>query len=288
LNQDILPIVLCDTNVAMPRDAYWFEPYHTTVIATLPRMTPQNFDYSQGVVPLMKHCETRGAHRVAGSNSTPSTPRASCGGNQAALSLPRQIYVEQFVKWKMKLDPFFLALDAVVPRRRTCWIWVCGYGMASHWLATFTDTRTFWGVDYDEEKIRVAQRSAREVRASSSPKAICWTCGYPAGDAVLAARRAALLDGGETAAHPDQVRQALRPGGRLIFRDGARAESEAHRKVHRWEEFATRVGMNRTKEGLHFQSLAELEAMLRRQVLPAGNCKTGAGNDSNVMLVAFV
>jgi hypothetical protein len=31
--------------------------------------------------------------------------------------------------------------------------------------------------------------------------------------------------------------------------------------VHRWEKFATRVGMNRTKEGLHFQTQAELEAM---------------------------
>ena len=33
LKQDILPIVLCDTNTAMPRDAYWFEPYHATVRA---------------------------------------------------------------------------------------------------------------------------------------------------------------------------------------------------------------------------------------------------------------
>ena len=41
----------------MPRDSYWFEPYHVTVRA-LPRVTPQNFDYSLGVLALMRHCET--------------------------------------------------------------------------------------------------------------------------------------------------------------------------------------------------------------------------------------
>ena len=40
LQQDILPVALCDTNTAMPRDAYWFEPYHATVRA-LPRVTPR-------------------------------------------------------------------------------------------------------------------------------------------------------------------------------------------------------------------------------------------------------
>jgi hypothetical protein len=74
----------------------------------------------------------------------------------------------------------------------------------------------------------------------------------------------------------------------LVLRDGSRAETEAHRKVHRWEQFATRVGMNRTKEGLHFQTLAELEAMLKRAGFIRWELQSGAGNDSNVMLVAFV
>src|SRR6185369_11009092 len=56
LKQEILPILICDSNAAMPRDSYWFEPFHT-VVKALPRVTPQSFDYAQGVIPLMKHCE---------------------------------------------------------------------------------------------------------------------------------------------------------------------------------------------------------------------------------------
>ena len=64
LKQDILPIVLCDANTAMPRDAYWFEPFHSTVRA-LPRVTPQNFDYSQGVVRVDETLRNHRARRLA-------------------------------------------------------------------------------------------------------------------------------------------------------------------------------------------------------------------------------
>ena len=73
----------------------------------------------------------------------------------------------------------------------------------------------------------------------------------------------------------------------MVLRDGARAESAEHQNVHRWEKFATRMGMNRTKEGLHFQTRAELEAMLKRAGFARWEIQAGAGNDSNVMFVAW-
>ena len=84
----------------------------------------------------------------------------------------------------------------------------------------------------------------------------------------------------------NQARAALRPGGRLVLRDGVRAENAAHRRIYRWEQFATRMGMNRTQEGLHFQTQAELEAMLQRAGFAAWEIKPEAGRDSNVILVA--
>jgi 1-acyl-sn-glycerol-3-phosphate acyltransferase len=286
LKQEVLPVVLCDTNCAMPRDAYWFEPFHSTVRA-LPRVTPQNFDYSQGVVALMKHCEAivrDGLQKQLDEINTPRVVRRKIN----RLYRYQGKYVEEFVRWKMKLDPFFLTLDSVVPRRAHVLDLGCGYGMATHWLATFTDTRTFWGVDYDEDKIRVAQRSAPSHPRIQFTPGDLLTCDYPPGDVVLlldvlhywtAEKQQLIL----TKAH-----QALRPGGRLVLRDGARAETDAHRKIHRWEEFATRMGMNQTKEGLHFQTQAELEAMLQRAGFARLEIKSGAGNDSNVMLVAWV
>jgi uncharacterized protein len=175
-----------------------------------------------------------------------------------------------------------------VPRRAHVLDLGCGYGMATHWLATFTDTRTFWSVDYDEDKIRVAQRSAPGSPRIKFTHGDLLTCDYPACDAVLLLDVLHYWTAEKQQAILTKARQALRFGGRLVLRDGARSETVAHRKVHRWEEFATRMGMNRTKEGLHFQTQAELEGMLQRAGFTRWETKNGAGNDSNVMLVAWV
>ena len=89
-NQEILPVVLCDTNTAMPRDAYWFEPYHATVRA-LPRVTPQNFDYSLGSsgvdAPLRNH-----RARCAAKTTRRNQHAARCPPQSAAaLSLSGKI-----------------------------------------------------------------------------------------------------------------------------------------------------------------------------------------------------
>lgn len=286
LRQDILPIVICDSNVAMPRDSYWFEPFHTTVRA-LPRITPQNFDYTQGVAPLLKHCEAVVRAALQEQLDAVNTPRV-VRRKVARLYRYQGIYVEQFVRWKMKLDPFFRKLDAVVPRRAHVLDLGCGYGLASHWLAAFTDTRTFWGVDYDEEKIRVAQRSAAENARVKFNQGDLLECELPSGDAALLLDVLHYWTPEKQQLILNKVRQVLHPGGRLILRDGARAESAAHRNIQRWEKFATRVGMNRTKDGLHFQTLTEMETMLKRAGFARWEIQPGAGNDSNVMLVAYV
>ena len=285
LNQEILPVVICDSNTAMPRDAYWFEPFHCTVRA-LPRVTPQNFDYSQGVVALMKHCETLvrdGLQKQLDEVNTPKTVRRKVN----RLYRYQGKFVEQFVYWKMRTDPVFTALDAVVPRQAHILDLGCGYGIATHWLATFTDTRTFFGVDYDEDKIRAAQCSAPQHPRIKFELGDVLTCEYPVCDVVLLLDVLHYWTAEKQQGILNRARQALRPGGRLILRDGARAETDAHRRIHRSEKFATRFGLNQTKEGLHFQSQPELEAMLQRAGFARWEIKGGAGNDSNVLLVAW-
>jgi len=286
LNQEILPIVLCDTVTCVPRDAFWIEPGHA-VVRALPRVTPKNFDYSQGSVALMKHCETvvrEGLQKQLDELNTPQIVRRKV----KRLYRYQGKFVEQFVLWKMKKDPLFTVLDSVVPRVAHVLDLGCGYGIATHWLSCFTDTRTFFGADYDEDKIRTAKQTAPQHSRIKFELGDVLTCDYPACDVVL------LLDvlhywwPEKQQLILEKARRALRPGGRLILRDGARAETEAHRRIHRWEKFATRFGLNRTEEGLHFQTLPELETALKHAGFASWEIKREAGQDSNVMLVAKV
>ena len=286
LRQEILPLVICDSNVAMPRDAFWFEPFHTTVRAW-PRITPQNFDYAQGSLALLRHCE--GVMRAALQRQLDevNTPRV-VRRKVHRLYRYQGKFIEQFVYWKLKSDPMFEALDAVVPRQGFILDLGCGYGLATHWLACFTDGRTFRGVDYDEDKIRVARRTATDHARITFERGDILETEYPACDAILLLDVLHYWQPEKQQLILEKARRALRPGGRLILRDGARADDAGHRRVHFWERIATRIGHNQTKEGLHFQTLAGLEDLLKRAGFADWEIKREAGNDSNVMFVARV
>jgi 1-acyl-sn-glycerol-3-phosphate acyltransferase len=284
LNQEILPVVLCDTWTLMPRDAFWLEPYRASVSA-LPRVTPHNFDYSLGAVALMRHCEKiirDGLQKELDANNTPRIVRRKV----RRLYRYQGRFIEQFVFWKLRLDRMFPALDKVVPRAGFILDLGCGHGWATHWLAQFTDTRTFLGVDYDADKIRIAQQTALGHPRIEFRHADILELDYPACDTVL------LLD----VLHywtPDKqqkiltkVRAALRPGGKLILREAAKAGDQGHRHTRLWEIYATKVGLNQTRDGLHFRTMEELQAGLK--LAGFANCEVvhDATKNSNVLLVA--
>jgi hypothetical protein len=171
LKQEILPVVLCDTNCAMPRDAYWFEPFNATVRA-LPRVTPQNFDYSQGVVPLMKHCEAivrEGLQQQLDEINTPRVVRRKIN----RFYRYQGKFVEEFVRWKMSLIRFS-CWTRWCRARASCWIWA----------AVTASRRTGWHVSRMNGRfsalITTRTRSAwqnvlrRNTRASDSSPATFW------------------------------------------------------------------------------------------------------------------
>jgi SAM-dependent methyltransferase len=268
----------------MPRDSYWFEPYHATVVA-LPRITPRTFDYAQGSLALMRHCEAivrRALQQQLDELNTPLVLRRKV----ERLYRYQGKFVEQFVHWKLRLDPMFGSLDSVVPRNGFILDLGCGYGQATHWLAHITDQRTFLGVDYDENKIRVAQRTAPGHQRVKFETHDILNWEFPPCDTVL------LLDVLHYWTPEKQelilrkVCRALRLGGRLILRDSARAESARHRRVERWERFATRMGHNQTVEGLHFRTDAELMGSLKRAGFARWEIRHESGRDSNILLTA--
>jgi len=284
LRQDILPVVLCDTWTGMPRDAYWFEAGRATVRA-LPRVTPENFDYSLGSTALMRHCEQIVRDSLQHQLDELNTPRV-LRRKVSRLYHYQGKFVEQFVKWKMRLDSVFPALDRVVPRSGFILDLGCGYGVATHWLAHCTDDRSFLGVDYDENKIRVAQRTAPDNPRIQFQFADILEMDYPSCDAILLLDVLHYWTPAKQQKILDKARHALRSGGKLILRDGAKAEGAAHAKVHRREKFATKFGFNQTREGLHFQSLDELVDSLKHAGFVDWKIIREAGRDSNVMIVA--
>jgi SAM-dependent methyltransferase len=141
-------------------------------------------------------------------------------------------------------------------------------------------------VDYDEAKIRVAQKSAPDHPRIKFEAGDILEMAYPACDAVLLIDVLHYWTPDKQQRILEKARRALRPGGKLILRDGAKTEDAGHKSVHRWEVFATKFGLNHTREGLHFQTRAELEAALQRAGFTEIKVIPEAGRGSNLLLVA--
>jgi predicted exporter/SAM-dependent methyltransferase len=229
--------------------------------------------------------------RLLAAAPRPAAPVSDAAARRRAV---RRLYryqglvVEQFVYWKLRTDPMFRLLDALVPERGLILDLGCGHGLVAHWLALGAAGRTVTGVDFDEEKLAVARRACADpVRVRFESGDIRSWSG-PAADAVL------MLD----VLHywrPDQqaellarARALLRPGGRLILREGIAGEAGAgRRRTAFWERFAVAIGHNRRGEGWHYPRLSELDAALRRAGFAPPTIQPGGGSGANRLLVAL-
>lgn len=195
-------------------------------------------------------------------------------------------YVTQFVYWKLKLDPLFRTIDAVVPRGRILDLG-CGPGIVAHWLSLFSQERTVLGVDHDEDKIRVAQATAPQNRAVlfEQHDIVSWR-EYPACDCVLLCDVLHYLPSELKAEVLRKAHRALHSGGCLVLRDACSQNGLRHRLVVWAEQCAVWLGQNKTSHGLCFESTESLTALLKA----AGFCDIqvtrSAGLGSNVLMMA--
>ena len=196
-------------------------------------------------------------------------------------------YVSQFSYWKMRTDPLFCAVEKAAPARGEILDLGCGYGLAAHWLTLFTPERRVHGVDFDADKIRVAQVAARaNPQASFEQRDILEWPEYPACDCALLCDVLHYFPRKLKAEMLRKVFQSLRPGGSLIIRDAMAEEKSGHRAVARAEKWAVRLGLNRTRHGLHFEDEKTHRALLREAGFGTVEVRNESGLGSNLLLIA--
>jgi SAM-dependent methyltransferase len=187
----------------------------------------------------------------------------------------------------MKTDPLFQAVEATAPVRGRILDLGCGYGIVAHWLTLFAPERTVSGVDFDTDKIRVAQATARvNARVAFERRDLLDWAEYPVCDCVLLCDVLHYFPRELKAEVLRKAFQALRPGGSLVLRDACSDKSRLHPIVAWLEKWAVRLGQNKTAHGLHFESAAAYLGLLEDAGFIQSRTLLEAGLGSNVMLVA--
>jgi 1-acyl-sn-glycerol-3-phosphate acyltransferase len=248
---DVLPVLITNSQACIPYKAYWVAE-HQTVVRVLSRVTPETFHYSRGARELARHVK----HRML-AQAGPDWRLAQDGkpfwDYIRSLYAYQGAFVESFLYGKLKTDPLYRGLDAIIPETGAILDLGAGHGLLAAILARKSRGRRVVGVDYDADKVRVARAAARSLGNLEFRIGDVRTCELPAADVVL------LID----LLHywpPETQRRiiaraaaALTGGGILILREAIAAPSLGHRLVAGAEAFAVAVGHNRAA-GLFFQA----------------------------------
>jgi len=174
-------------------------------------------------------------------------------------------YHRHYVPWKIRLDPVYRAICAELPDRVEVVELGCGLGILPLLLVALGAHRRVHGIDWDEAKVRDAQRACEGLPITIE-RADVRTWEPPPCDALAIVDVLHYFDVATQDAILERAAQALRPSGTLFVREG-----EAGNGGSRWtrtvESWAVAIGWNRSAQRPKFRPIADIVATLERSGL---------------------
>ena len=164
--------------------------------------------------------------------------------------------LEWYIRVKCRIDGYYDLWDKLVPRNSTIVDVGCGYGQMSFMLGLLSPDRKVLGVDYDNEKIRIAQHSFLSKKTNTRFEcADMRTLDLPNVDVILFNDSLHYVDIESQKQILIRAFEALNDGGMVIVRDGDSSIEEGHNKIEQTEVWSTRIiKFNKTSESLCFVS----------------------------------
>lgn len=259
LNIPIVPLFLHGVHYTMQKGDWLLKDGNISIYYA-PRIAPQDPAFGEGYVQRTKSISRWYKSKFAEikqQNETPSYFR-----EQLIRSYTyKGPVLEWYTRIKTKLENNYELFHGILPRSGRVYDLGCGYGYASYLLHWAAPERDMVGVDYDAEKIAVAQGNfLRDDKISFQAADVMQfsleSCtGIVISDVLhylLPAQQRALL---ERCVH------ALLPGGVLIIRDGVEELKERHKGTKLSELFSTKIfKFNKTRNELHFLSRKTIAA----------------------------
>ncbi len=164
--------------------------------------------------------------------------------------------LEWYLRVKVKLEKSYEFFESIVPRQGHIVDVGCGYGFLSYVLAIRSSGRTIMGIDYDEEKISVAENTYIRNDRINFVHADIIGFDFPQADCFILSDVLHYIPFGQACAVMSEVAGQLSDGGRIIVRD---ADTKEHHFNKVSEFFSTKVfRFNKTNNRLTFFSAGEL------------------------------
>ncbi len=178
--------------------------------------------------------------------------------------------LEWYAKIKMNFEKNYQFFNDLIPQKAHIIDLGCGYGMLDYMLLMLSDKRSVLGVDYDEDKIQVAQNNSarKQFKAGQvefeSADLNHWE--FQKADVYVLADVLHYMPEDEQESVIRKSVAQLNEGGMLIIRDADTSLEKKHRgtKFSEWQSTKL-IGFNKTKDDtkqLYFGSAKERISLL--------------------------
>jgi 1-acyl-sn-glycerol-3-phosphate acyltransferase len=163
------------------------------------------------------------------------------------------------IKWGLESKNFASYNDLMGDRKNILDLG-CGYGYLSFYLHYKNQQRTILGIDYDEEKIRIAQNSYRKTDYLRFEHGDVMHVELGEQDVVFLNDVLHYLSKEKQRKLLQRCVTALKPGGIIFIRDGITDQTTRHQNTKTTEALSTGLfSFNKKEEDFHFFSSRDIQ-----------------------------
>lgn len=172
--------------------------------------------------------------------------------------------LEWYMRIKVRLDGCYDLWDRIIPRKAVVTDIGCGYGQLSFMLGLLSPDRTIRGIDYDADKVSLAEHSFLCRDNISFSCGDMRTIALEASDAFVMNDCLHYIDRDSQQALLDRCCRSLNDNGMILVRDSDASQSELNNTNVRIEKWSTEiVKFNKKQQPLSFVDRRDMENFAR-------------------------
>lgn len=254
LNLDIVPVALYGTGQLLhKRQMYYIKP-GTYAASTLPRISANDAPIIGNAQQLAKHTATIVRAELDRLTDIYSRPNNLYFRHKLIANYLYKGPVEEwYVRVKSAMEKYYQFFESIIPRQATVVDVGCGYGMLAYMLTNTSKKRTVLGIDYDQDKVDVANHNFSKTDRIQFVCADALTYNLPQADVFVLNDMLHYMDYDSQNELLNRCLQNLQDQGMIIVRDSD-AEKVEKQKITRFTEIlSTKIfKFNKTEQKLQF------------------------------------
>ncbi len=253
LNTDIVPIVVHGTAFVQGKDDSFLLKPGTINVRYLPRIKATDNSFGETYSEKTKNISTyfKGEY----SKIRKEVETVDYFFNRLSKNyIYKGPVLEWYMRIKVKLEGNYQLFESLLPKKGLITDIGCGYGFLPYMLGFMSEDRIIIGMDYDENKIAIANNCFSKTKNFSFFAADVTACDLPKSDAFVLSDILHYLPMADQEKVLIKCIENLNPGGMILLRDADSSLKGRHWGTRYTEFISTNIGFNKTKNKLEFVS----------------------------------